>query len=200
MTMTPRILTLVSLLLSATGGASRAQENGLGWIDWALVDAGEVVYQTERVERGTVRIDVAISIDADREKIWDLLTACEISPEFVPHVVDCRRIATIEDCECDLFEQTVKPAFFLPSFDHVFRLAYFPPNRIEVRHVSGPIDRMEGAWQLIERPGKTLTLVHTMTLKPGFPVPPLFVRNTLRKDLPKVLEELRSRAEVSPLD
>lgn len=200
MTMTVRSVALVVLLLVLPCGNSRAQETGLDWIDWALVDAGEVVSKTERVARGTVRIDLAISIDADREAIWDLLTACEVSPEFVPHVVECRRIAAIEDCECDLFEQTVKPAFFLPSFDHVFRLAYFPPDRIEVSHVSGPIDRMEGAWQFVERPGKPIVLVHHITLKPGFPVPPLFVRNTLKKDLPVVLEELRSRAEASRPD
>jgi hypothetical protein len=57
---------------------------------------------------------------------------------------------------------------------------------------------MEGEWRLIERPGKTMVLVHSLTLKPGFPVPPLFVRNTLQRDLPTVLQEIRSRAENTP--
>jgi hypothetical protein len=40
-----------------------------------------------------------------------------------------------------------------------------------------------------------MLLVHSLTLKPGFPVPPLFVRNTLKRDLPTVLREIRKRAE-----
>lgn len=188
-----RIAAFATLTLLAQHAG--AQADGLDWIDWERVDSREVVFVSERVARGTVRIDLAIAIDADWETVWELLTACEISPEYVPHVVECRQIAAIDDCNCELFEQTVKPAFFLPRFEHVFELEYFPPERIEVSHVSGPIDRMEGAWRLIERPGKALTLVHNLTLKPGFPVPPFFVRNTLEKDLPKVAEEVRARAE-----
>jgi hypothetical protein len=190
------------LLLSLAGLASRAwaQSPGLDWIDWAAVDAGEVAVQASKVDRGTVRIDLAIAVDADRQAIWNILTACEISPEFVPHVVACRRLAAIDDCNCELFEQTVKPAFFLPRFEHVFELEYFPPERIEVSHVSGPIDRMEGSWTLLERKDRPIALLYSLTLKPGFPVPPLFVRNTLKRDLPTVLMEVRDRAERASAD
>ena len=193
--MRPRRTAFLALTLAVVAGVAGAQTDEFDWIDWQAVDAGEVVLQTEKADRLTVHIDLAIAIDADWQAIWDLLTACEISPEFVPNVIACRQLATIDDCNCDLFEQTVKPAFFLPRFDHVFELEYFPPRRIEVRHVSGPIDRMDGAWTLIDRPDKPLVLVQSMTVKPGFPVPPLFVRNTLKRDLPKVLIEIRDRAE-----
>jgi hypothetical protein len=153
------------------------------------------VLETTATDRGTVHIELAIAIDADWQAIWDVLKACEISPEYVPHVVQCSRVASIEDCDCELFEQSVKPAFFLPRFDHIFKLEYFPPDMIQVSHVSGPLDRMEGSWQLLRRPGMATVLIHSLTLKPGFPVPRLFVRNTLRRDLPKVLREVRLRAE-----
>jgi hypothetical protein len=179
---------------------ANAQLVGLDWVDWNSVDAGNVEFQTSKVDKGTTRIDLTIAIDADRETVWDLLTACEISPEYVPHVIDCNQIDTISDGAAELFLQTVKPAFFLPKFEHVFRLDYFPLDRIEVSHISGPIDRMEGAWRLIDRPGMPMVLVHSLTLKPGFPVPPLFVRNTLKRDLPMVLREIRSRAENTRTD
>lgn len=190
----PRRLLILAWLGFAAGQAN-SQPSDFDWVNWEKVDAGEVEFQTEKVDRGTVRIDLAIAIDADWQAVWELLTSCEISPEYVPHVVSCSQIDTIRNGEAELFLQTVKPAFFLPKFEHVFRLDYFPPERIVVSHVSGPIDRMEGAWILIERPGESMVLGHQMTLKPGFPVPPLFVRNTLKRDLPKVLREIRDRAE-----
>jgi len=193
--MGPSRAALAALLLTALANRAAAQTEDLDWIDWEAIDAGEVSMQTSKADRGTVHIDLAIAIDADWHSVWDLLVACEISPEFVPNVVACRRLATVEDCNCELFEQTIKPAFFLPRFDHVFKLEYFPPSRIEVSHVSGPIDTMDGAWILIERPDRPLVLVQSMTVKPGFPVPPLFVRNTLKRDLPKVLTEIRDRSE-----
>lgn len=193
--MPAKFLITLAFVAFNLGRVGHAQPADLDWIDWDLVDAGEVVYITERVARGTIRIDLAIAMKTDRDTLWDLLTACEISPEYVPHVVACRRIAAISECDCEFFEQTVKPAFFLPRFEHVFSLEYFRPDRIEVSHISGPIDRMEGGWRLLERAENDIVLIHSLTLKPGFPVPPLFVRNTLRSDLPKVLTALRERAE-----
>jgi hypothetical protein len=181
--------------LAATAGSVAAQQTAEDWIDWERVDAGEVVFESSSVDRGTAQIRLAVGIDADWESIWAIITACEISPEFVPHIVGCRRIASIAGDDAELFEQTVKPAFFLPKFDHVFRLDYYPPERIVVSHVSGPIDRLEGEWRLIERPGGRLALLHSMTVNPGFPVPRFFVRNTLERDLPDVLIEIRDRAE-----
>lgn len=171
------------------------QPPNLDWIDFERLDAGEVVLETSNVGRGTVHIELAIAIDADWQPIWDLLKACEISPEFVPHVEDCRRVAALEECNCDIFEQTVKPALFLPRFEHVFRLEYFPPERIEVSHISGPIDVLEGTWTLVSRPDAPTILLHSLTVNPGIPVPRLFVRNSLRRDLPTVLREVRARAE-----
>ena len=188
----------IGALLIVSAGPVLSQDPD--WLDYAAVDAGEIVLQTYNVSRGTVHIDLAIAIDADWEAIWEILTACEISPEFVPNVVDCRRIATDEACDCELFEQTVKPAFFLRRFDHVFRLEYHPPERIDVSHVSGPIDTMEGGWRIMDRPGKKTILMHSMTLNPSFPVPRFFVKNTLERDLPKVLREVRERAERAAAD
>jgi hypothetical protein len=192
--MTARRLGLLALS-ACLWESTAAQPPNLDWIDFERLDAGEVLLETTNVSRGTVHIDLAIAIDADWQSVWDLLKACEVSPEYVPHVEACRRVAAIEECNCDIFEQTVKPAVFLPRFEHIFRLEYFPPERIEVRHVSGPIDVLEGAWTLVERPDAPMILLHSLTINPGIPVPRLFVRNSLRRDLPTVLREVRARAE-----
>jgi len=193
-----RIAGLCLIAALATAGAASAQDADLAWIDWDRLRAGEVLYETSNAdERGTATIRLAIEIDADWEAVWELITACEISPEFVPHVVACSRIEATAEGDSELFKQTVKPAFFLPRFDHVFQLDYFPPERVEVSHISGPIERLEGTWRLLAQPQGTIVLVHAMTVNPAFPVPRFFVRNTLEKDLPPVLEEIRRRAEAA---
>jgi hypothetical protein len=172
-----------------------APADDLGWINWNRLNTGEVLLKSIKEDRGTVTIELAIAINADWQAIWSILTACEISPEYVPHVIACSRIDSVADGNSELFLQTVKPAFFLPRFDHVFRLDYLPPERIIVSHISGPIERMDGSWRLIERPDQQIALIYRLTLKPDFPVPRFFVRNSLERDLPEVLREIRRRAE-----
>lgn len=187
------------LLLAAAAcfaaASAAAQEVDQSWIDWDRLAAGDILYETSSSERGTATIHLAIAIRADWRSVWDVITACEVSPEYVPHVISCRRIATDSEANAELFRQTVKPAFFLPKFDHVFRLDYTPPERIDVHHVSGPIERLEGSWRLLPQDDGTIALLHSMTVNPAFPVPRFFVRNTLERDLPTVLAEIRRRAE-----
>jgi hypothetical protein len=171
-----------------------AQDSSVDWIDWDAVENGEVMLQIEMTE-GIVTIDLALRIEADSQAIWDVLTACEVTPEYVPNVIACQQIDSIDNGQSELFLQTVKPAFFLPKFEHVFRLDYSPPERIDMHHVSGPMDVLDGSWRLLPRADDSIVLVHTMRVKPGFPVPRFFVRNTLRRDLPGVLREVRARAE-----
>ena len=188
----------LSILCTALLGLPQiasAQAVDTSWLDWKLLDAGEVDIRTGKAERGTVTVDVAILIHAKREKIWEILKACEIAPDYVPNVVDCVLIDSINDGQSELFIQTVKPAFFIPAFEHVFRLDYYPPSRIEVHRVSGPIAEMDGAWLLQQHDANTVLLMHMLKLQPGIPVPRMFVRATLRRDLPVVLTAVRDRAE-----
>lgn len=177
-----------------------------GWIDRERLAAGEVVYQTTPEDGGGVTIEMAVRIDAEWQAIWKVVTACEISPEYVPHVISCSAIdpesigePPVSDSSVAFYEQIVKPAFFLPKFEHVFRLEYFPPERIEVSHISGPLDRMEGRWRLIPAGDGSMVVIQKLTVKPGFPVPRFFVRNTLERDMPPVLAEIRRRAQAVDL-
>jgi hypothetical protein len=190
----------VAALLAAAAGSpppAIAQDAypDTSWIDQSKLRAGEVVLQTGRIERGEVTIDVATLIRAPKETIWNILAECEIAPEYVPNVVACELIDSINDGRSELFIQTVKPAFFMPRFEHVFRLDYFPYDRIDVHRVSGPIAEMEGSWWLLDQADGSVMLLHTLRLQPGIPVPRVFVRATLRRDLPIVLDAVRGRAE-----
>lgn len=171
-----------------------AQEPELDWLDRdGLVD-GEVLVRTAR-DGGSITVDTATLIDASPEAVWSVLTACEIAPEYVSNIRSCERVEQLDDGSAELFMQTIKPAFFIPAFEHVFRLDYQPFERIDVTEVSGPIDRMDGSWWLLREGDGRILLVHTLEVDPGFPIPRFILRATMKRDLTAVMEAVRERAE-----
>jgi hypothetical protein len=194
-----RHFALLSSLLFCAGAAAAEPEPDLAWIDRQVIASGMVFWQTERGERPQiVVIRLAIDVAAPPQAIWDVLTACEIAPEYVPNVQSCRKLEVLDGGRADLFVQVIKPAFFIPSFEHVFRLDYTPYARIDVHRVSGPIAHMDGSWWLLPQADDHTLLVYNLALDPGFPIPRFFVRATLKRDLPKVLAAVRERAEARP--
>lgn len=168
----------------------------LAWLDRSALAAGEVPVQTDK-HGATVGVDTAVLVHAPAEAIWGVLTSCSLAPEYVPNVVSCRSIERIEDGRAELFVQTVKPAFFLPRFEHVFRLDYHPYRRIDVHEISGPIRHLEASWWLLPQPQNATLLVYSLEVDPGFPVPRFVVRAALKRDVPRIMAAVRERAEAA---
>jgi ribosome-associated toxin RatA of RatAB toxin-antitoxin module len=183
-------------LLCCAFGAT-AQPN-LDWIDRDAIARREVQIDIGRSERPlTAEVKLAVAVDAPAAVIWDVLKACEIAPEYVPNVVSCTRLEVLDGGRAELFEQTIKPAFFMPTFEHVFRLDYSPYTRIDVNRVSGPIAHMQGSWWLLPEGDGQILLVYELALDPGMPIPRFMVRATLKRDLPKLVAAVRDRAEAA---
>jgi hypothetical protein len=190
------LLSTAFLLAACSAPALAATEPDLAWVDRSALSRGEILVSAERAERPlTVHVKLAVRIAARAESVWRELTACELSPEYVPNVQSCRSLEIVDDGRAELFVQVVKPAFFLPTFEHVFRLDYEPHRRIDVHRVSGPIAMMEGTWWLLPEPDGAILLLYDLAIDPGIPVPRFFVRATLRRDLPRLLAAVRQRAE-----
>lgn len=188
------MLALLGCLLSHASSSEDAPE--LDWIDREALAAGKIVVSADRSERPlTVLVRVATEIDAPPAVIWDVLTACQLAPQYVPTVVSCRSLEKVDDGRAELFAQIVKPAFFLPAFEHVFRLDYDPYRHIAVHRVSGPIAYLEGGWWLLPQPSGKILLVHQLELDPGTIVPRFLVRGTLKRDLPRLVQGVREHAE-----
>jgi hypothetical protein len=189
-------IALRALLVAGSFGAT-AQPN-LDWLDRDAVAAREIQIDADRGDRPlTVNVRLAAEIDASPTAIWDVLRACEISPEFVPNVVSCAKLEEVDGGTAELFVQTIKPIFFMPTFEHVFRLDYTPYTRIDVSRVSGPIAHMQGSWWLLPQDNGRILLVYELALDPGMPIPRFMVRATLKRDLPKVVAAVRERAEAA---
>ncbi len=176
--------------------AGVSDEPDLSWIDTSALDAGKVVERSDKQGR-VVEVETAVLVHAPARSIWSVLTACRLAPEYVPNVVSCESIERIEQGRAELFKQTVRPAFFLPRFEHVFRLDYDPYRRIDVHEISGPIKRLEGTWRLLPRPEGAILLVYSLNVDPGIPVPRFVVKASLKRDLPKIMAAVRDRAEAA---
>ena len=193
-----KAVTLLTAAAALSPIAAAEDEPDLSWLDRPALEAGVVLVQTDRGVRPlTVQVKLATLVDASAQAIWDVLTACQIAPEYVPNVTSCRSLEVIAEGKAELFIQTVKPAFFLPTFEHVFRLDYEPYRRIDVHRVSGPLAYMEGSWWLMPQADGRILLVHQLAVDPGLPVPRFFVRATLKRDLPRVMEAVRERAQAA---
>lgn len=170
----------------------------LSWINRDALRAGQVEVRTGKHGPRVVTVNAAILIKAEPKAIWHVLTACGIAPKYVSNVVSCSLLRTSDDGATQLFAQKVKPAFFLPSFKHVFRLHYQPYTRIDVTRVSGPIAVMQGSSWLLKQPDGTVILYHYLEVDPGFPIPRFLVRAILKRNIPRVLTAIRDEAEAAP--
>ena len=179
------------LVLSTAAGQSAPP---LDWLDWDALEAGRIEARTGRAGSG-IAASTAALIDAPVDVIWSALRKCEIAPEYVSNVVSCESIEVLDDGRAELFTQTIKPIFFIPRFDHVFRLDYRPPERIDVSGVSGPLEHMQGSWWLLPQPNGGVLLLHDLEVDPAFPAPRFLLRATMRKELTSIMEAVRSVSE-----
>jgi ribosome-associated toxin RatA of RatAB toxin-antitoxin module len=167
------------------------------WIDEARLEAGQAQLKLGPGGRFRGHIEAAILIEARPKDIWAVLDDCEKTPEYVPHVVSCKLIETLDGGRAQLFRQEVKLSWFLPKFEHVFRLDYEPYVRMQVHRVSGPLERLDGSWWLVPRDSEHTLLLYSLDFEPGLPVPRFVVAATLKHDLPRTLNAIRARAEAA---
>jgi len=187
------------ILASATfnGPVRAAEDADVGWVDWDALATGDVILRRGSDSGGEVALELAVLIDADWSSIWHALTECELAPQYVPDVIDCRLLDEVDDGRAEVFVQTVKPIFFLPKFEHVFRLSYFPPERVTINSIAGGgfIEAMNGEWLIVPRPGGKIAVVQSMMVKPAASIPKAWVRAALKRNLTKVLAAVKERAE-----
>lgn len=184
-------------VIAQWSGPLLAQDLDLSWIDHERLKTGEILaeFGDDRRFRGHIR--AAVLIDAPAERIWEILEDCESAPEYVPNVLSCELRETSKEQNSQVFRQRVKVAWFLPSFEHEFRLVYKPYTRIDVNRVSGPLSVLDGAWWLVPGPGRGTILTYYLDFDPGLPIPNFVVGRMLMRDVPVVLTAVRDRAEAA---
>jgi hypothetical protein len=138
-----------------------------------------------------------VRIHASRETVWSLITSCPESLRMVPGLEICDVLETAQDQSWQRIRHVMNYSWYVPKVTYVIRATYDPPAKVSIERISGDLRTLKGSWEL--KSDGDYTIAHYMIdLAPGFWVPNWIVKTALRRDLPKMLRALRSRAEAVP--
>ncbi len=178
------------------------------WVDEPTIHeelaAGQVAVRvTFDADESHIRLHAAVRIKAPPEVIWRVLTDCEHAAAFIPGLKRCTRIRSAPDGSWDVFEQEVKYSWLMPAVTAVFHADYQPMRRIDFHRISGDLKDEVGTWLLEAEPHaatspampRVTTVEYVLYVDPGFWIPHVLARHSLRSELPAALTALRARAE-----
>jgi hypothetical protein len=138
-----------------------------------------------------------VTIHAPREVGWTLITSCPESVKMVPGLEVCDVLETAPDQSWQKIRHVMNYSWYVPKITYVIRASYDPPSKVSIERVAGDLRTLRGSWEL-QQNGEYTIAHYSVDLAPGFWVPHWVVRTVLRKDLPRMLRALRSRAEAAP--
>ena len=138
-----------------------------------------------------------VRIHAPRETVWKLITSCPAEQEMVPGLLECTVLESAPDGSWQRIRHVMNPSWYMPRLTYVVKASYDPPQRVSIEQVTGDLRVLKGSWVLATS-GKDTVANYSVELSTGFWVPHWMVRAALRRDLPKMLRALRSRAESNP--
>ena len=136
----------------------------------------------------------SIRIHARREVIWQLITSCTEALHLVPGLVACEVMQTAPDRSWQRIRHVIDYSWYIPKLTYEFRASYEQPSQVSIERISGDLRTLRGSW-VLQSDGEYTIAHYTLVLAPGFWVPHWIVRAALRRDLPKMLRALRTRAE-----
>ena len=136
----------------------------------------------------------AVRIHASREVVWSLITNCNEALRLVPGLMVCEVVETAADRSWQRIHHVMDYSWYMPRLSYVIRASYDPPSRVSIERVSGDLQTLRGSWVLQSDGGFTIAH-YAVDLEPGFWVPHWIERAALKRDLPKMLRALRTRAE-----
>jgi hypothetical protein len=143
------------------------------------------------------RARAPVTIHASREVVWKLITSCPESLKMVPGLEVCDVLETAPDQSWQRIRHVMNYSWYVPKITYVIRASYEPPAKVSIERVTGDLRTLRGSWELQQNGDYTIAH-YSVDLSPGFWVPHWIVRTVLKKDLPKMLRALRSRAEAAP--
>ena len=168
----------------------------------AAADLGQ-----ESAQHGDIEVGVALDageqsgsatatvrIHARREVVWSLITSCAEAVRLVPGLVACDVMETAPDHTWQRIRHVMDYSWYVPKLTYEIRASYDPPVRVSIDRIAGDLRVLRGSWSL-QSDGEYTVAHYAVDLAPGFWVPHWIVRAALRRDLPKMLRALRTRAE-----
>ena len=135
-----------------------------------------------------------VRIHASRDTVWSIITSCSEAVKLVPGLVLCDVLETAPDRSWQKIRHVMNYSWYVPKLTYDLLATYDKPVRVVVERIAGDVKTLNVSWTL--KPDGDYTVAqYKIELEPGFWVPRWLVRVALRRDLPKMLRALRTRAE-----
>jgi len=160
--------------------------------------AGEVILRFTSMNDEVQRVQGWVLIDAERTLVWSLLVDCQQALEYVPNMRACevRDSGIAEDGHAfDLTYHRVKPYFFLPAVENLFRADYLPPEQIRFRKAGGDLVHFQGSWQFHASAEQQTLLQYDAEVDLRASVNVRGERRMIRKDVGEMLARLKHLSE-----
>jgi ribosome-associated toxin RatA of RatAB toxin-antitoxin module len=135
-----------------------------------------------------------VRIHASPETVWSLVTNCKDALAIVPGLVACDVVDQAPDGSWQKIRHVLDYSWYVKKLTYELMMRMERPTRVSVERVSGDLKTMKVTWDL-QKIGDYTLVSYVVELNPGFWVPHWLVRLALKRDLPKMLRTLRTRAE-----
>ena len=142
--------------------------------------------------RGTVR--AAMTIDAPPDVVYQAMSSCADAMKYVPHLKACRVLPRSADASVLFVEHEIDFGWYAPRLRYVFRADLVVDRSIAFRQVSGDFKAYQGVWEFEPAGSRTLVRYRAEIDPPGY-VPNWLARSTFKRELPKMLTDLRRHCE-----
>jgi ribosome-associated toxin RatA of RatAB toxin-antitoxin module len=163
----------------------------------ARVSKGETVIRANldtSQRRGTVR--AAMLVDAPPEVVFQAMTRCADAVKYVPHLRLCRVLPRSDEANVRYVEHEIDFGWYAPRLRYVFRAEMVANLSIAFRQVSGDFKANQGMWEFEPHAEGKRTLVrYRVEIDPPGYVPNWLARSTFKRELPKMLADLKSHCE-----
>lgn len=197
-----RIVTaLLGGLLAAGPAQVRAADFELTPDEAERVARGETVIRADldaSQRRGTVR--AAMWVKAPPALVFQAMIHCSEALKYVPHLRSCQIRAQPGDDSARLVEHEVDFGWYAPRLVYVFRADLVADRSIAFRQVSGDFKVNEGIWEFEPDAAGERTLVrYRVRIDPPGYVPNWLARSIFRRELPRMLADLKKLCEAGQI-
>ncbi len=152
-------------------------------------------YTPDPVEKAAGLVEAVIDVPAAPDKIWRILTDCDLNLKVFNGLKTCKIISTEPSAKSDVREHTISWSRLLPTMRSVFKSQYDAPKEIRFTRVEGDLKQLKGEWRLEILPAGAGTRLHySANIAIGLPVPAPLIRSALESDMPKTLKAIRKAA------
>lgn len=155
---------------------------------------GEAVVTVESLGDGVSGVVGRIMVRAGAEALWDVITDYDHHWQFIPSVMESGLISD-DGVRQEMFQRGRTGYLLFRKTVHIrLLLEGERPRRLRFRQKEGDFMVYRGEWRISDA-GEGVLLTFLAEVKPDFFAPSPFVRKVQKKDLPRVLEAMKRRAE-----